>query len=81
MATLTVRNLDDALLARLKARASSNGRSVESEIREVLASYVERPTPAEMKARAERIAAQTNPELQTDSVELLREIRSGEADG
>ncbi len=75
MATLTVRNLDDALVTRLKECAAQNGRSLESEIREVLASYAERPTNAEMKQMAERIAARTDPSIQTDSVELLREDR------
>jgi plasmid stability protein len=75
MATLTVRNLDDALIARLKDCASQHGRSLESEIREVLASYAARPTNAEMKRMAERVAASTDPSVQTDSVELLREDR------
>lgn len=76
MPTLTVRNLDEALVARLRERAVEHGRSLEGEVRAVLAAYVDRPTAAEMRARAEWIAAQTDPELQTDSVELLREIRS-----
>lgn len=36
MATLTVRNLDDDLKARLRVRAAQNGRSMEAEAREIL---------------------------------------------
>jgi hypothetical protein len=36
MATLTVRNLDAALVRRLRIRAAENGRSAEAEHREIL---------------------------------------------
>lgn len=36
MATLTVRDLDDALKARLRVRAAGNGRSMEAEARAIL---------------------------------------------
>lgn len=36
MAQVTVRNLDDAVIARLKARARLNERSLEAEIRHIL---------------------------------------------
>lgn len=36
MSTLTVRNLDDDLKARLRVRAAENGRSMEAEAREIL---------------------------------------------
>ncbi len=38
MATLTVRNLDDGLKARLRVRAAQNGRSMEAEARAILRS-------------------------------------------
>lgn len=38
MATLTIRKLDDKVHARLRVQAAINGRSVEEEVREVLAS-------------------------------------------
>ncbi|HQH07102.1 MAG TPA: toxin-antitoxin system antitoxin subunit [Phycicoccus sp.] len=37
MGTLTIRNLDDITHARLRVRAARNGRSVEAEVRAVLA--------------------------------------------
>jgi plasmid stability protein len=36
MASLTVRNLDDALVRKLRIRAAQNGRSAEAEHREIL---------------------------------------------
>lgn len=36
MATLTIRRLDDQVYERLRARARSNGRSLEAEAREIL---------------------------------------------
>jgi len=38
MATLTVRNFDDVLKARLRVRAAQNGRSMEAEARAILRS-------------------------------------------
>jgi antitoxin FitA len=37
MASITIRNLDDEVKARLRQRAASNGRSMEAEAREILA--------------------------------------------
>lgn len=36
MATLTIRNLDESLKARLRVRAASRGRSMEEEVRHIL---------------------------------------------
>lgn len=36
MATLTIRDLDDAVKARLRVRAAHNGRSMEAEARDIL---------------------------------------------
>ena len=47
MASITIRNLDDEVKTRLRARAAANGRSMEQEARLILADAVERePTPA-----------------------------------
>lgn len=45
MATITVRGLDDALVARLKLRARQHGRSMESEVREMLHAHVQEDEP------------------------------------
>jgi plasmid stability protein len=38
--TITVRNLDDGVQRRLRQRAAANNRSMEAEVREILASAV-----------------------------------------
>ena len=76
MATLTIRNLDDKVVERLKERARDNERSLEAEVRALLSQAAERPSRKKFIEIAEKIAAMT-PEgvKQTDSVELLREDR------
>lgn len=74
MATLTIRNLDDAVVARLKQRAKAHNRSLEAEIRTLLSDIAGRPTPEEFRKIADRIAAMTPKGVkQTDSVKLIRE--------
>ena len=47
MATLTIRNLEDALKARLRMRAAARNRSMEEEVRQILrAALQEVSTPA-----------------------------------
>jgi plasmid stability protein len=46
MATLTIRDLDDAVKARLRIRAAENGRSMEAEARELLAAALSGQRPA-----------------------------------
>ena len=78
MATLTIRNLDDAVVEQLKTRARNNLRSLEAEVRTLLTRAAARPTGEEAVALADRIAAMT-PEgvAQTDSARLIREDRDG----
>jgi plasmid stability protein len=47
MAQLLVRNLDDAVRDRLRRRAASKGRSMEEEVREILAAAVASDPPVE----------------------------------
>lgn len=75
MANLTIRNVDDAVVTKLKSRADSNNRSLEAEIREILAQMAETPTPRQFRELAERIAALTPPGPQSDSTDLIREDR------
>ena len=76
MASVTVRNLDDDVVAALKQRAKANNRSLEAELRVVLVRAVRGYDAEEFLALADRIAAMTPKDRpQTDSVELLREDR------
>jgi plasmid stability protein len=43
VATLTIRDVDDDLKAALRVRAAKHGRSMEAEVREILASALKRP--------------------------------------
>jgi plasmid stability protein len=76
MASVTIRNLDDEILVRLKARAKANSRSLEAELRVILGECARTSQAAELRARAERIAEMTPDIPQTDSVELLNELRN-----
>ena len=74
MAQIIVRNLDDAVVERLKARARSNGRSLEAEVRQIL----EQSAKVDM-ATARQHVMEIRKKLAgrkfTDSVELIREDR------
>ena len=76
MVTITIRNLDEAVIEKLKAHAAEHGRSLEAELRAVLAREAERATRAELQATPDRIArAGTRPVAQSDSTDLVREDR------
>jgi plasmid stability protein len=76
MASVTIRNLDDETVEKLKERAKSNHRSLAAEIRHILTREVDhRLRMAEFRERTRQIAAMTPNVPQTDSVELLREDR------
>jgi plasmid stability protein len=57
VATLTVRNLEDDVVKRLRVRAAENGRSAEAEHREILrAALVVGDQPSTRQQAAERLA-------------------------
>lgn len=77
MGNLTIRDLDDRVIERLKAQAKANHRSLEDEIRYVLRKQVGRRVHvADFRERTRQIARMTIGIPQTDSVVLLREDRS-----
>ena len=47
MATLTIRDLDEALRAKLRLRAAGHGRSMEAEVREILREALVSPPTTE----------------------------------
>ena len=75
MANLTIRNLDDEVVAKLKAQAKSHNRSLEGELRRILEQAARRPSAADFLALAEKISAMTPDVPQTDSTILIREDR------
>jgi antitoxin FitA len=74
MAQVIVRHLEDDTVRLLKERARRRGRSLEQELREILAAAA-RQDMAEFKAQAAVIRARYQGMPQTDSVLLLREDR------
>ena len=74
MAQVLIRNLDDAVVRRLKERAAAKGHSLEQELRDIV-TRAARPDVEEFRRRADEIAARLKGRPQTDSVELLRELR------
>ena len=75
MATLTIRNLDDAIVEKLKARAKAHHRSLEAEVRQMLTYGVRELSREEFFKEADRIRAMTPKVPQTDSTLLIREDR------
>ena len=76
MGTVTIRNLDDKVIKRLKVRAKNHRRSLEAELRDLLSHASQQPLIVNALAEADRIAALTPKGVkQTDSVILLREDR------
>jgi plasmid stability protein len=77
--SLSVRNLDDELAARLKRRAARHGRSAEAEVREILRqALVEWPGDDDGRSfdeLAAELRALTAGTVQTPSEVLLKESR------
>lgn len=73
MGSLIVRNVDDDLIARLKQRASSHGRSTEAEHREILRNAL--VGHADFDVLAKQIRALTAGREHTPSESLLRAMR------
>jgi plasmid stability protein len=79
MATLTVRNLDESRVRKLRIRAAEHGRSAEAEHREILRSVLEPMRPTLTREEAIARLGELREELKgrdfPSSVELLRESR------
>jgi plasmid stability protein len=75
MASLSVRNLDDDLLGRLKRRAARHGRSAEAEIREILRQALSGEAELGFDDLAAELRALTAGRRHTPAEDLLRESR------
>jgi antitoxin FitA len=74
MAQLTIRNLDEEIITRLKAKAAAAGHSMEQEAREIL----HRETMGDKVAETERFRrrlASYGDKVFSDSGELVRQMR------
>jgi plasmid stability protein len=74
MGQIIVRNLDDWIIAALKAKAELHGHSLERELRAILAGAA-KPNADERLALADRIPAMTLKRRQTDSTLLIWDHR------
>jgi len=74
MAQLLVRQIDDGLVAALKARARSHNRSTEAEHRAILQAAL-LPPPNDFAERAARLRAETAGCLSGDSADFIRQDR------
>jgi antitoxin FitA len=75
MASVLVRDLDPAVVERLKARAEENGRSLQKELKAILETAAAQATWAEARAAAERVRQMLGGRQFSDSTELVRENR------
>lgn len=75
MATALVRDLDDAVYERLKARAAGNHRSLESELREILVLASKQVDVATARAAAEAMRKRLEGRPHGDSGAVLAEER------
>ena len=77
MPEVLVRNLDEAVLEQLKARALGNGRSLQAELKLILeqAARVGVVDRATYRALADRVRRELGPGPHSDSAELLAEDR------
>jgi antitoxin FitA len=75
MASLSVRNLDDNLLGRLKRRAARHGRSAEAEMREILRQALSGEAELGFDDLAAELRALTAGRRHTPAEDLLREGR------
>jgi plasmid stability protein len=75
MATALVRDLDDDVYERLKARAVANKRSLEAELREILVLASKQVDMATARAAAEAMRQRLEGRSHSDSGQILSEER------
>ncbi len=73
--SLSVRNVDDVLIARLKRRAARHGRSAEAEMRDILRQALEGEGDGDFESLAADLRKLTATRTQTSAEALQREGR------
>jgi plasmid stability protein len=74
MGQILVRKLDDAVLAKLKARAKANKRSAEAELRDILAQAL-KPKPGKRPSLSSLVGAAGAGRSQDDVDAYIRQLR------
>jgi plasmid stability protein len=77
MANLSVRNLEDDVMARLKRRAARHGRSAKAEARDILAQALNSEPDPGFGDQAAELRALTAGRRHTPAEDLQREGREG----
>ena len=80
MANISIRGLDDDLMALLRARAARNRRSVEAEVRRILTEEAEREPELDASAAQARFERAIRPFLERDP-EAAAQYRRWRGDG
>ena len=75
MAQLLVRDLDPAVVARLKEKARQNQRSLQGEVKAILEEAAARATPQEALALIDKWQRRWGDRVFSDSTEILRQDR------
>ena len=65
---LTIRNLDETVKQQLRIRAAINGRSMEAEVREILAREVSKPAPPGTPGKFRELVGVWKGRMTTDEV-------------
>jgi antitoxin FitA len=76
MGQIVVRKLDDAVLAKLKARAKANKRSAEAELREILTQALKKPEAAKRPPLSALIGSARAGRSQAEIDAYVRQLRS-----
>ena len=74
MSQVLVRDLDEAVVTRLKERARRNGRSLQAELKQILEQAAGQDA-VDFRSELERVRARFAGRTFTDSAELIREDR------
>jgi plasmid stability protein len=76
MTQMLVRNVDDRIAEKFKARARSEGKSAEQALRDLIAQYAE-PSRSELLAEIDALRKRIGP-VTGDSTDLIREDRDND---
>jgi plasmid stability protein len=72
--TLSIKNAPDAVVAKLRARAAHNHRSLQGELMAIITAAAEQPPPADISDLAD-FAKRIGLSGPSESVEIIREMR------
>jgi plasmid stability protein len=77
MAQMVVRNIDDEVARRFKAKAKAGGKSAEQVVRDLMAEHV-KPTTEDLISELDAIRETTKGKRAIDPVEIIRRDREND---